>query len=181
MPRTARSSGESRIYHVGTRGNNRSDIYIDEGDRLAFELLLAKVVREHKWTLQAYCLMGHHYHLLVHADLDDLSMGMHLLNGAYAKAFNKRHGRVGHLFSERFWSDTIDREEHLLECTRYIANNPVRSGFCPRPEAWRWGSYRAIAGFEPAPSHLAVNATLLLFGSESGRAAQRFRSFVADR
>ena len=181
MPRTPRSHSESRIYHVGTRGNNRSDIYVEDGDRLAFELLLATVVRRHEWVLQAYCLMGHHYHLLVHADVDDLSAGMRLLNGTYAKAFNKRHRRVGHVFSERFWSEAIDREEHLLECIRYIANNPVRSGFCRRPEMWLWGSYRAIAGFEQAPSHLDVDATLSLFGSEPVRAEHHFRSFVADR
>ena len=181
MPRTARMPGESHTYHVSTRGNNRTDIYLDESDRLAFQLLLAKVAREHRWTLQAYCLMGHHYHLLVHADLDDLSTGMRVLNGSYAKSFNKRHRRSGHLFGERFWSDAIDREEHLLECCRYIANNPVRSGFCSLPELWRWGSYRAIAGFEPAPPYLAVGPTLSLFGQESNRAASRFRAFVADR
>ncbi len=181
MPRTPRQVVDGRIHHVGTRANNRGDIYADEGDRLAFEIILGRVARKHNWTLQAYCLMGNHYHLLIHAAVDDLSTGMCLLNGTYAKAFNKRHSRVGHLFSERFWSEAIGREEHLLECTRYIATNPVRSGFCNRPEAWRWGSYRAIAGFESAPSYLAVDATLLLFGSERGRAAQRFRSFVADR
>ncbi len=181
MPRTRRIGGESRTYHVGTRGNNRGDIYLDASDRLSFTLLMAKVVREYDWALQAYCLMGHHYHLLVHADLDDLSTGMRVLNGAYAKAFNRRHRRTGHLFGERFWSDPIDRDEHLLECSRYIANNPVRSGFCGSPEAWRWGSYRALAGFEPAPSYLETDATLCLFGAESGAAIHGFRSFVADR
>ena len=106
------------MYHVGTRGNNRRDIYLDASDRLAFTLLMAKVVREYEWTLQAYCLMGHHYHLLVQADLDDLSTGMRVLNGTYAKAFNRRHLRTGHLFGERFWSDPINRHEHLLECSR---------------------------------------------------------------
>ena len=181
MPRTVRTGSESRIYHVGTRGNNRRDIYLDESDRLAFEHLLAKAVREYRWALQAYCLMGHHYHLLVHADLGDLSTGMRVLNGSYAKSFNKHHRRTGHLFGERFWSEAIELEEHLLECSRYIANNPVRSGFCSRPEGWRWGSYRAIAGFDPAPSYLAVDSTLSLFAEAPGPAAHRFRAFVVDR
>ena len=181
MPRTCRGDGQDGIFHVGTRGNNRKDIYMDEGDRLRFEFLLAKVAKKYRWILQAYCLMGHHYHLLVRAGIDDLSAGMRVLNGGYAQSFNRRHGRGGHLFGERFWSDVIETEEHLLECMRYIANNPVRSGFCSGPEAWPWGSYRALAGYEPAPSHLAVAETLSLFGNESSRAAQRFRSFVADR
>lgn len=181
MPRTVRTGGESRIYHLVTRGNNRRDIYVDESDRLAFELRLAMVVREYEWMLLAWCLMGHHYHLLVQADLDDLSAGMRVLNGSYAKSFNKRHRRTGHLFGERFWSEAIEREEQLLECIRYIANNPVRSGYCSRPEGWQWGSYRAIAGFDPAPSYLEVGATLSLFGDELGRATHRFRAFVADR
>jgi len=181
MPRTARPASESRTYHIATRGNNRRDIYLDEGDRLAFQLLLATVARKRGWTLQTYCLMGNHYHLLVRAELDDLSAGMRLLNGSYAKTFNKRHSRTGHLFGERFWSEAIDREEHLLECIRYIANNPVRAGYCGLPEMWRWGSYRAMAGFDPSPSYLATEATLSLFGPEPSRAVERFRAFVAER
>lgn len=62
-----------------------------------------------------------------------------------------------------------------------MANNPVRSGFCDRPESWPWSSYRALAGFEPTPSYLETDATLSLFAAEPGAAIQRFRAFVADR
>lgn len=166
---------------MGARGNNSRDLFLDESDRLAFVGLLAKTVQRCHWTLQAYCLMGHHYHLLVQANLEDLANGMRLLNGGHARTFNRRHRRTGHLFGERYWSEAIERQEHLLECARYIASNPVRAGFCQRAEEWPWGSYRAIAGHDPAPSFLDVEATLVLFGVDVGRAAQRFRAFVADR
>jgi hypothetical protein len=125
--------------------------------------------------------MRNHYHLLVEAELDDLSTGMRVLNGSYAKTFNKRHGRTGHLFGERFWCEAIEREEHLLECIRYIANNPVRAGFCAEPGSWPWGSYRALAGLDRMPTFLAADATLSLFGDEPRRSRQRFTAFVAER
>jgi len=181
VPRANRQGAESRLYHVGTRGNNRQPVYLGDGDRLAFLNLLAKTVEKSSWTLHAYCLMGNHYHLLLETNLDDLSAGMQLLNGGYAMTFNRRHRRTGHLFGNRFWSEPIERDEHLLECCRYIAWNPVRAGLCTRPEDWQWASYPAVLGLDRLPSFLATEPTLLQFGADRKRAVQRFRAFVHSR
>ena len=53
-------------------------------------------------NVDAYCLMGNHYHLIVETELASLSAGLHRLNGLYAQGFNERHDRVGHLFQGRF-------------------------------------------------------------------------------
>jgi putative transposase len=181
MPRAIRQGTESGLYHVGTRGNNQRGIYLNDGDHLAFLNLLAKTVEKSSWKLHAYCLMGNHYHLLLETELDDLSSGMQLLNSGYATTFNKRHRRTGHLFGNRFWSESIERDEHLLECCRYIAWNPVRAGLCKRPEDWQWASYPAVLGIDPPPPFLATEPMLLQFGADRARAVQRFRAFVDRR
>jgi putative transposase len=86
--------------------------------------------------------MTNHYHLVVEATLIMLSGGFHRLNGIYAQTFNLRHGRHGHLFGDRFWSATIESEEHLQDACRYVVFNPVRAGLCEQPEEWRWSASR---------------------------------------
>jgi REP element-mobilizing transposase RayT len=63
---------------------------------------------------------------------------MHRINGIYAQGFNRRHGRKGHLFEQRFSARVIDAEEHFEAACRYILENPVRAGFCDRTDLWPW-------------------------------------------
>lgn len=42
--------------------------------------------------------MGNHYHLVLHTRRPYLSALMHLINGAYTQAYNRRHAKLGHLF-----------------------------------------------------------------------------------
>ncbi|CAH1189424.1 hypothetical protein NTGBS_1020003 [Candidatus Nitrotoga sp. BS] len=41
--------------------------------------------------------------------------------------FNRRHGRVGHLFQGRFKAIVVDRDNYLLELCRYVVLNPIRA------------------------------------------------------
>jgi hypothetical protein len=59
------------------------------------------------------------------------------LNGVYAQRFNRRHGRRGHLFGDRFWASVVE-DDHDVRAARYILLNPVRAGLCELPEEWRW-------------------------------------------
>jgi len=50
---------------------------------------------------------------------------MRHINGVYTQAFNRRHGKVEHLFRDRFKAILVDREAYLLEVCRYVELNPV--------------------------------------------------------
>jgi len=58
---------------------------------------------------------------------DDISRIMRRINTAYAYYFNKKYNRVGHVFQDRFKSETIEDEPYLLSAIRYIHNNPEKS------------------------------------------------------
>jgi putative transposase len=169
------------IYHVGSRGNRGCEIYADDFDRRIFLKLLFLASSRFGWTCHSYCLMSNHYHLLIQLELEGLSEGMQLVNGSFARFSNRRHGYVGqHLFRNRFWSELIEEEQHLLETARYIVLNPVRAGICESPEEWLWSSYRACAGLDFAPRFLAVTTHLRLFGQAPSAARRAYRSFVRD-
>ncbi|MFN2239277.1 MAG: transposase, partial [Thermoanaerobaculia bacterium] len=102
------------------------------------------------------------------------------LLSAWASRFNKLHRRVGHLFQHRFDAKLVERETHLLELLRYVPLNPVRCGLVRSPDEWEWGSYRATAGLERAPSWLEVDWTHDQFDpADRPRARSRFREFVS--
>jgi putative transposase len=130
-------------YHVGTRGVDGTRTFRVDEDRRLFLWLLADVVARNDWVVHTFCLMTNHYHLVVEALRDELSDGLHRLNGVYAQMFNRRYARRGHLWGERFWSRLIEDEEELVSTSTYVLANPVRAGLCETPEQWPWSGSRA--------------------------------------
>lgn len=157
------------IYHVTVRGNNRTAIFFDEFDYLDCIRQLAKVIAQCEWLCLAFCLMPNHYHLLVETPQPNLADGMHLLNGRYARRFNARHERAGHLFQGPYRAEPVERDAHLLETCRYIALNPVRAGLVDDVENWPWSSFGG--GF----SFVDWETLHGLFGTNA-----EFHAFVAD-
>ena len=161
MSRQLRIEFPGAIHHVTSRGNERRNIYRDDRDRIRFLEILEEVVTLRRWVLHAWVLMSNHYHLLVETPEVGLSRGVKKLNETYAKWFNTRHRRVGHLFQGRFKNILVERESHLLELTRYIVLNPVRCGAVKYAGDWKWSNYRATAGLTSAPPWLQTDWTLM--------------------
>ena len=178
MSRPLRLEFPGALFHVISRGDAKQRIFIDDRDCALFLDLLGECVTRFHWILTAYALMPNHFHLLVQLTSETLSKGMQWLNGSYAVAFNRRHGRVGHVLQGRFKSPLVEKETYLLELVRYIVLNPVRANIVKRPEEDCWTSYRATLGLEPAPDWLAVDDVLLPFGRDRDLARAAFRDFV---
>ena len=180
MGRTPRIQLAGALYHVTSRGNAQQRICLDDWDHTWLVAQIGEAVTRYGWICQSYCVLGNHFHLSVKTPEPNLAKGMRILNGPYAQRFNRRYGRVGHVFQGRYSAELVTRDEHLLELSRYVALNPVRAGLCSRPELWPWSSYRATIGLDAAPSWLAVDALLAPFDGGPTAAAVRYRSFVED-
>jgi REP element-mobilizing transposase RayT len=163
------------LYHVTSRGNAREPIVEDDSDRRSFLDVLGTVVDRYGWTCHAYCLMTNHYHLVVDTPDANLSRGMRQLNGVFTQRFNRRHGRVGHVFQGRFKAILVERESHALELARYVVLNPVRAGLVDAAEDYRWSSLRASVGLDPAPEWLVGGGMAARFGSR-----ERYLEFVRE-
>ena len=180
MSRQLRIDDPGCFWHITSRGNAKGDIVLGDSDRDLFLTLLGNAVTRYHWILYAYALMTNHYHLVLETTQPTLSSGMHWLNAAYAQAFNRRHGRVGHLFQGRFKAFLVDKENYFLEVVRYVVLNPVRAGMVRTPEECRWTSYPATVGDAAAPDWLPLDRVLISFGGDTPLGRSRFRHFVAE-
>jgi len=180
MARPLRLEFAGALYHITSRGDRREDIYEDDADRVDFLSVLGEVCIQHNWVCHAYCLMSNHYHLLVETPDGNLSKGMRQLNGVYTLHFNRRHGRVGHVFQGRYKAILVDKDDYLLELARYIVLNPVRAQMVRSARDWGWSSYRATAGQASGPEWLQTEWLLAAFGRRKGKAMEAYRRFVAE-
>jgi len=77
----------------------------------------------------------------------DLSQFMKTLKQRFTRWFNKRHGRKGTLWEERFKSVLVEDGHAARTMAAYIDLNPVRAGMVDDPKDYRWCSYaEAVAG-----------------------------------
>ena len=171
MGPTPRVEVAGGFYHATARGNAREAIFRDEIDYVAMLKRLSTTVPRFGWRCHGFCLMPNHYHLLLETPQPNLADGMLVLNGTYARRFNRLYDRVGHVFQGPYGAEPVVRDEHLLEVCRYIALNPVRAGLVGDPRHWPWSSFRALAGLEHPPPYLRVDLVRELFGSAQGFAA----------
>jgi REP element-mobilizing transposase RayT len=114
MTRPLRIELPDAIYHVTARGNRREAIFVDDEDRQRFLVILAQTLDRFQAKVVAYCLMGNHYHLVLHTQQPNLSALMRRFNGMVTQSYNRRHGKVGHLFQGRFKAILVDQDAYLL-------------------------------------------------------------------
>ena len=110
MARPLRINVPGGWYHVTARGTERRTIFDDARDHEHFLELLEEMSERYGIELHAYALMGNHYHLLIRAPKANASAAIQWLNVSYSVWFNKKRGRVGHVFQGRFGSVLIDGE-----------------------------------------------------------------------
>jgi REP element-mobilizing transposase RayT len=131
------------------RGIERTDIFRTDKDRKDFLVRLAEQCKAEVLKVYAWVLMPNHLHLLVRTGNHPMFMSMRKILTGYVVTFNRRHQRHGHLFQNRYKSIVCEEEPYLLELTRYIHLNPLRSGIVrtiKELEEYPWSGHSAIVG-----------------------------------
>lgn len=178
MPRPLRVQFPGAVYHVMDRGVRGAPLYTEPAERQHFLALLGEACRRYDWQTLGYCLMGNHYHLLICTLSPTLSRGMQWLNACYARWFSDRHDHQGHALFRRFHAVLVESDRQLVDTMRYVVRNPVQAGLCARPDDWRWSSYRATVGRDPAPRFLVTDWINDQFGEDIDHARANFAAFV---
>jgi REP element-mobilizing transposase RayT len=131
------------------RGLEGRDIFRNDEDRENFLSRLGQLVKKTGDRILAWSLLDNHVHLLLFSGPSGLSTLMRRLLTGYAGWFNRRHGRVGHLFQNRYKSIVCEEEAYLLELVRYIHLNPRRASNVESLEEldhYRWSGHSVLIG-----------------------------------
>jgi putative transposase len=178
MSRPLRLEFAGALYHVTSRGDRREDIYRCDDDRRDWLDVLGGVCLRFNWVVHGYCLMSNHYHLLLETVDGNLARGMRQLNGLYTQDFNRRYGLVGHLFQGRYKAILVQKENNLLELTRYVVLNPLRARMVESLDDWPWSSHPFVTGQDEPPPWLDTEWLLGQFGTQRGEALKAYLQFV---
>ncbi len=76
----------------------------------------------------------------------DLSEFMKIVKQCFTQWFNRRHGRHGVLWEERFRSGLVEDGHAARRVAACIDLNPVRAGLVADPKDWRWSGARRGGG-----------------------------------
>ena len=151
MSRSARGRSKTGIYHVMLRGVNYQQLFEQRGDYQKFILILRDMVspkNEFKQSLPprcalfSYCMMPDHVHLLIKEEGECLAEVIKKIASRYAMFYNNKYARNGHLFQDRYESETVNDDAYFLTVLRFIHQNPVKGQLCYRAEDYNWSSWR---------------------------------------
>ena len=149
MPRQARLDAPGTFHHVIVRGIEKRQIVDDDKDRKSFVDRMGSLALETDTAIYAWTLMGNHAHIFLRSGPLGLSKYMTRLLTGYAVFYNRRHGRHGHLFQNRFKSIIVEEDAYFQELVRYIHLNPLRAGIIDsifKLERYRWCGHSVILG-----------------------------------
>ncbi|MCK9351165.1 MAG: transposase [Candidatus Pacebacteria bacterium] len=134
-------------YHIYSRGVEKREIFLDNGDKERFLRLLflsnsgkpfnfrevsgisfENISRgEPRTAIGAFCLMPNHFHLLLReTEEGGISAFIGKLLTGYSMYFNKKYKRKGVVFESRFQAQHVDNDNYLKYLFAYIHLNPVK-------------------------------------------------------
>tara|TARA_B110000090_G_scaffold66376_1_gene76066 strand:+ start:9375 stop:9935 length:561 start_codon:yes stop_codon:yes gene_type:complete len=138
---------EDSFYHIYNCGNNKENIFIEEQNYIYF-LKLAKKHLSKTSNILTYCLLKNHFHFLIKTKEEitskEISQSFSNLFNAYSKSINKKYGRSGSLFKDRFSRIKLDNEEYLKNLILYIHLNPTHHSFIDDFRKYKHSSYNSI-------------------------------------
>lgn len=136
MPKRNLQFHQWGYYHIYNRGVAKQCIFLDDSDYKHFLFLIrkhqynktqSKVGKERLISLECYCFMPNHFHLLLQQQSDNGAQHFfHRCLTAYSNYFNYKYNRVGPLFQGRTQAKAILNNAHFRTIVRYILRNPIK-------------------------------------------------------
>ena len=114
---------------------------MDDVDRAAFFERMERTVNKFGWLVYAIALLSNHFHVYFRTPEPNLSAGAQFLLSHYARMFNRRHNRTGHVFEGRFRCRVIESLSYAWNVSRYVHLNPVPA-IVDHPGKWAWSSFQ---------------------------------------
>ncbi len=113
--------------------------------------------------------------------LSNLSEYVREIKVRFTRFYNRRHGRKGYFWGDRFKSVIVENGETLINCLAYIDLNPVRAGLVTRPDDYRWNSIGYHIQTNNKDDFLSIDFGLREFGEmDNIERLRRYRRFLYE-
>lgn len=152
--------------HVYPRGINGGAIARDDDDHEHLLRVIVKAASRHGVEINAFAILNTHYHLIVTPTCEGaLPKTMQAIGIRHTRYFNRKYGRKGTLWNERYGAAPLYDTRYWYTCLRYVELNPHRANMVGAPEEARWSSYRTHAmgtpcdWLTPHPLYIRLGAT----------------------
>ena len=178
MPRKPRIFVAGASYHVYCRAARGERPFADEAAATTFLSILADVKHDHNLTILAWCLMPNHDHLVLRAGELPLWRSMRLVQGRFAKAFNRRRQVLGPAWQGRYKARLVEDPAYLMQAIAYVHLNPVAAGMVKDPASYPWSGHRQLVG-RVRTGVLDVDEALAAFGPSRREALLTYRGVLS--
>ena len=103
-----------------------------------------KIVDKRAVELVAFCIMPNHFHLLIkEVEEEGIASYMQRVLNAYAKYYNTKYEKSGHVFQGPYRAVHIEDDRQLLHVSAYIHRNPREiAKWFKKEEQYPWSSYQ---------------------------------------
>lgn len=144
IPRIARKCLDTSFFHVMVQGINKEFIFKNDRYINRYLQLVRRNLNQENLKIIAFCIMNNHAHLLIQVEnMEELSKYMQKVNSIYAKYYNyMEKERVGYVFRDRYKSEPILDKRQLIQCVKYIHQNPLKANMVKNVEQYKYSSYR---------------------------------------
>lgn len=178
MPRANRHYTPGLIWHITHRCHKREFLLKFARDRRRWLHWLFEAKKRYGLYVLNYALTSNHIHLLV---LDGnrrniIPASMDLIAGRTAQEYDRRKGRRGAFWEDRYHATAIEGGDHLIRCMVYIDLNMVRAGKVKHPGGWSFCGYNEILGDRQRYNIIHWPSLMLLLGINDREKLRRFYS-----
>lgn len=184
MPRQKRLRFPGYVVHITCRCHKREFLLRFKKDRRTWRYWLWQARKRYGVRVLNYIVTSNHIHLLAVAPKkNELTQAMQLVSGRTAQSYNRRKGRRGAFWEDRYKVTLVEKDEHLINCMVYIDLNMVRAGAVVHPSQWDVCGFNEIHGSGPGDRYriLCWEDLLFYFGFSSAKAfCQAHREWVGE-
>ncbi len=145
MPRANRYFLPGHIWHITHRCHKKEFLLKFTRDRQRWLHWLFEAKKRYGLCVLNYVVTSNHIHLLVKDTGESVvPRSLQLIAGRTGQEYNKRKGRKGAYWEDRYHATAVESDAHLFKCLVYIDLNMVRAGVVRDPNEWAHGGYREI-------------------------------------
>lgn len=142
-------------YHLIARSNNKEWFYLPPCEIWSVFLdILQRNAIQDTLKIHAFVLMSNHFHLLASSTDGHIDKVMQYLLREVCRNVNRKANRINHLFGGPYKWSLITTPTYYSLCLKYIYQNPVRAGICPRVEDYAFSSLGVLLGHQTLPFRL---------------------------